>query len=70
MIVPPGEFGTYAIHFTGSKEHNVAMRRRALGGDRILAVAAYDGAYVWLSRALGARLATLDVRVARVARAP
>ncbi len=29
---------------------------------------AYDGAYVWLARALGARLATLDARVARAAR--
>lgn len=29
---------------------------------------AYDGAYVWLSRALGARLATLDARVARAVR--
>jgi len=26
MIVPPGEFGTYGIHFTGSKEHNVHLR--------------------------------------------
>jgi len=26
MIMPPGEAGTYLIHFTGSKEHNVALR--------------------------------------------
>jgi DNA polymerase (family 10) len=32
MIVPPGEGGTYAIHFTGSKEHNV--RLRAMARDR------------------------------------
>lgn len=31
---------------------------------------AYDGAYVWLSRALGARLVTLDARLARAVRAP
>ncbi|MDQ6793687.1 MAG: DNA polymerase/3'-5' exonuclease PolX [Chloroflexota bacterium] len=29
MIMPPGEAGTYLIHFTGSKEHNVALRARA-----------------------------------------
>jgi DNA polymerase (family 10) len=28
MIMPPGEAGTYLIHFTGSKEHNVALRAR------------------------------------------
>jgi DNA polymerase (family 10) len=32
MIMPPGEAGTYLIHFTGSKEHNVALR--ALARDR------------------------------------
>ena len=32
MIVPPGEAGTYRIHFTGSKEHNV--RLRAMARDR------------------------------------
>jgi DNA polymerase (family 10) len=26
MTVPPGEAGTYLIHFTGSKEHNVRLR--------------------------------------------
>ena len=26
MIMPPGEAGTYLIHFTGSKEHNVKLR--------------------------------------------
>ena len=26
MIMPPGEAGTYLIHFTGSKEHNVRLR--------------------------------------------
>jgi DNA polymerase (family 10) len=26
MIMPPGEAGTYLVHFTGSKEHNVALR--------------------------------------------
>jgi predicted nucleic acid-binding protein len=31
---------------------------------------AYDGAYVWLSHALGARIATLDARVARATRKP
>lgn len=31
---------------------------------------AYDGACVWLARALGARLETLDARVARAFRAP
>jgi len=30
---------------------------------------AYDGAYLWLARALGSRLVTLDRRLARVARA-
>ena len=29
MIMPPGEAGTYRIHFTGSKEHNVRLRERA-----------------------------------------
>ena len=29
MIMPPGEGGTYRIHFTGSKEHNVRLRARA-----------------------------------------
>jgi DNA polymerase (family 10) len=32
MIVPPGEAGTYLVHFTGSKEHNV--RLRAMARDR------------------------------------
>jgi DNA polymerase/3'-5' exonuclease PolX len=26
MVMPPGEAGTYRIHFTGSKEHNVRLR--------------------------------------------
>lgn len=29
MVVPPGEAGTYRIHFTGSREHNVRLRARA-----------------------------------------
>ena len=29
MIMPPGEAGTYLIHFTGSKDHNVKLRGRA-----------------------------------------
>ncbi len=29
MIVPPGHGGTYGIHFTGSKEHNVRLRAMA-----------------------------------------
>ncbi len=29
MIVPPGEAGTYRIHFTGSREHNVRLRGMA-----------------------------------------
>ena len=29
MIMPPGEAGTYMIHFTGSKEHNVRLRGMA-----------------------------------------
>ncbi len=29
MLMPPGEAGTYLIHFTGSKEHNVVLRARA-----------------------------------------
>lgn len=29
MVTPPGEAGTYRIHFTGSKEHNVRLRARA-----------------------------------------
>ncbi len=32
MTMPPGEAGTYLIHFTGSKEHNV--RLRGLARDR------------------------------------
>jgi DNA polymerase (family 10) len=32
MVMPPGEAGTYRIHFTGSKEHNV--RLRAIARDR------------------------------------
>jgi DNA polymerase (family 10) len=29
MLMPPDEAGTYLIHFTGSKEHNVRLRERA-----------------------------------------
>ena len=29
MIMPPGAAGTYRVHFTGSKEHNVRLRERA-----------------------------------------
>ena len=29
MVMPPGEAGTYRIHFTGSKEHNVRLRASA-----------------------------------------
>ncbi len=29
MIMPPGQAGTYLIHFTGSKEHNVKLRGMA-----------------------------------------
>ncbi len=29
MLMPPGEAGTYLVHFTGSKEHNVVLRARA-----------------------------------------
>ena len=29
MVMPPGEAGTYLVHFTGSKEHNVRLRERA-----------------------------------------
>ena len=29
MIMPPGAAGTYLIHFTGSKDHNVKLRGRA-----------------------------------------
>jgi DNA polymerase (family 10) len=29
MVMPPGAGGTYRIHFTGSKEHNVRLRERA-----------------------------------------
>ncbi len=29
MVMPPGVAGTYRIHFTGSKEHNVRLRERA-----------------------------------------
>jgi len=29
MVMPPGEAGTYLIHFTGSKAHNVRLRARA-----------------------------------------
>ncbi len=32
MVMPPGEIGTYLVHFTGSKEHNV--RLRAIARDR------------------------------------
>jgi DNA polymerase (family 10) len=32
MIMPPGEAGTYLVHFTGSKEHNVHLR--AIARDR------------------------------------
>ena len=32
MVMPPGESGTYLVHFTGSKEHNV--RLRAIARDR------------------------------------
>ncbi len=29
MVMPPGEAGTYLIHFNGSKAHNVRLRARA-----------------------------------------
>ncbi|MEX1172253.1 MAG: DNA polymerase/3'-5' exonuclease PolX [Chloroflexota bacterium] len=29
MVMPPGEGGTYRIHFTGSREHNVRLREMA-----------------------------------------
>jgi DNA polymerase (family 10) len=29
MLMPPGEAGTYLIHFTGSKDHNVRLRGMA-----------------------------------------
>ncbi|HEV8697595.1 MAG TPA: helix-hairpin-helix domain-containing protein, partial [Candidatus Limnocylindrales bacterium] len=29
MVMPPGQAGTYLIHFTGSKAHNVRLRARA-----------------------------------------
>jgi DNA polymerase (family X) len=29
MLMPPGAAGTYLIHFTGSKDHNVRLRERA-----------------------------------------
>ena len=29
MLMPPGQAGTYLVHFTGSKEHNVVLRARA-----------------------------------------
>jgi DNA polymerase (family 10) len=29
MVMPPGEAGTYLVHFTGSKEHNVRLRGMA-----------------------------------------
>ena len=29
MVMPPGEAGTYRIHFTGTKDHNVKLRARA-----------------------------------------
>ncbi len=29
MLMPPGGAGTYLVHFTGSKEHNVRLRARA-----------------------------------------
>jgi DNA polymerase (family 10) len=29
MVMPPGEEGTYLIHFTGGKAHNVRLRARA-----------------------------------------
>ncbi|MHB8460075.1 MAG: DNA polymerase/3'-5' exonuclease PolX [Candidatus Limnocylindrales bacterium] len=29
MIMPPGEAGTYRIHFTGSRDHNIRLRERA-----------------------------------------
>ena len=29
MLMPPGTAGTYLVHFTGSKEHNVRLRGRA-----------------------------------------
>ena len=57
MIMPPGEAGTYLIHFTGSKEHNVRLRSMArdrgwslsekgylrLGGDGEAAEGSVDG---------------------------
>jgi DNA polymerase (family 10) len=29
MLMPPGQAGSYLVHFTGSKEHNVRLRARA-----------------------------------------
>ena len=30
MVCPPAAWGTHLVHFTGSKEHNVALRGMAL----------------------------------------
>ncbi len=30
MVCPPADWGTHLVHFTGSKDHNVALRGRAL----------------------------------------
>ena len=30
MVCPPAAWGTHLVHFTGSEEHNVALRGRAL----------------------------------------
>jgi DNA polymerase (family 10) len=32
-IVEPGEYGAALVYFTGSKEHNIALRNRAIGRD-------------------------------------
>jgi len=30
MVCPPAAWGTHAVHFTGNKDHNIALRGRAL----------------------------------------
>ena len=84
MVMRPGEAGTYLIHFTGSKEHNVRLRAMArdkgwslseygfarLGEDGEIITDAADGGELrtFADRGGGVRVPGAAVHRARAAR--
>ena len=72
-VVPPESYGNLLQHFTGSKDHNVALRERAVQdgcpspSTRVTVVETGGGAQV-RRRGAGVRAARLSVHPARAAR--